>query len=75
MKKAMNLAELPVNADGNISQLVGDLTLVSRLRELGFIMGEHIRVAGRMPFGDPILVEIRGATVALRIQEAKCVMV
>lgn len=56
-----------------IANLSGDAVLVARLRELGFIAGAEVKVLGRAPFGDPILVEVRGATVALRKAEARCV--
>lgn len=58
-----------------VVSLQGDPIVVARLRELGFIRGEIVTIAGRAPFGEPILVEIRGATVALRKSEAACVQV
>ncbi|HVK61769.1 MAG TPA: FeoA domain-containing protein [Bdellovibrionales bacterium] len=58
----------------SISELAGDAVLVSRLREIGFNRGELVQVTGRAPFGEPLLVEIRGATVALRKEEARCVI-
>jgi ferrous iron transport protein A len=73
--KALNLAELPLQAESPITALTGDAVMVSRLRELGFIRGELVRVVGRAPFGEPILVELRGATVALRKREAECVQI
>lgn len=73
--KALNLAELPLQAESPITSLVGDAVMVSRLRELGFIRGELVRVVGRALFGEPILVELRGATVALRKREAECVRI
>jgi ferrous iron transport protein A len=69
----MTLADLPNESRGQIKDLAGDPTLVARLRELGFIRGEEVRIAGRAPFGEPILIEIRGSTVALRTREAQCV--
>ncbi len=71
----MTLAELPLQAESPITGLEGDPIVVARLRELGFIRGELVRLAGRAPFGEPLLVEIRGATVALRKREAQCVRV
>jgi ferrous iron transport protein A len=47
----------------------------SRLQELGFTRGEELRIVGRAPFGEPILVELRGAIMALRLREAKCIKV
>lgn len=72
---SVKLTELPLQAESPIQALEGDPVLVSRLRELGFIRGELVRVVGRAPFGEPWLVELRGALVALRKQEAECVRV
>jgi len=69
----MTLVNLPTDTTRPIVKLAGDGVLVSRLRELGFIRGETVRVVGHAPFGEPLIVEIRGATVALRKEEAECV--
>lgn len=70
----MTLAETPNQGEGEIQDLQGDSVVLARLRELGFTRGERVYVQGRAPFGEPIIVEIRGATVALRKQEAACVL-
>ena len=64
---------LATEIEGRITALEGDPIIVARLRELGFIRGEAVRVTGRAPFGEPILVAIRGTTIALRKTEATCV--
>ena len=69
----MTLADLPHFIDRQITGLSGDTVLLGRLRELGFISGEVVRVNGQAPFGGPLLVEIRGAVIALRKAEAECV--
>lgn len=68
-----SLATCSVNQPGRISNLEGDTVIVSRLREIGFVRGEEVSVQGKAPFGEPILVELRGAVVALRKSEALCV--
>ena len=70
---AKTLNEAPVNFQGTISDLAGEDLLVSRLQELGFIRGEQVVVRGRAPFGEPLLVEVRGTTIALRKREAQCI--
>ncbi|RYZ66222.1 MAG: hypothetical protein EOP05_19440 [Proteobacteria bacterium] len=70
---ASTLATSPLNTTARITDLKGDKVIVSRLREIGFVRGEEVQVRGRAPFGEPILVEIRGAVVALRKTEALCV--
>ena len=67
------LNEVPLNFEGKIVSLSGDDLLVSRLQELGFIRGEQVKVRGRAPFGEPLLVEVRGTTIALRKREAQCI--
>lgn len=64
-----------VGFSGEIRALAGPSLLTERLRELGFLSGEIVRVVGRAPFGEPLLVEVRGATVALRRAEAACLKV
>ncbi len=69
----VSLATIDSNQIARIQDLEGDAVVVSRLREIGFVRGEDVCVRGRAPFGDPILVELRGAIIALRKGEAACV--
>jgi ferrous iron transport protein A len=47
-----------------------------RLRELGFIEGETVRVVRRgQPGGEPLAVRVGVSTFALRRAEAACVLV
>ncbi|MEQ1877326.1 MAG: FeoA family protein [Bdellovibrionia bacterium] len=71
----MSLAEKSVGFVGVIRELVGDDAFTSRLRELGFVRGETISVRGIAPFGGPLMIEVRGAVVALRRKEAECIQV
>lgn len=72
---AKNLSAAPFDVFVKITALIGDNVLTTRLRELGFVSGEEVRVVGRAPFGEPFLVEVRGAVIALRKNEAQCVQV
>lgn len=71
----MTLADCSVSQRVQIKDLAGDPVLVARLREMGFIRGEEIELRGKAPFGEPLLVEIRGAVIALRLKEASCVRI
>ena len=71
----MNLNNKPVNFEGTIVDLVGDDEYTIRLRELGFIKGERVAIRGIVPFGGPLMVEIKGTVVALRQKEAECIQV
>lgn len=47
-----------------------------RLRDLGFVAGEDIRVVARAPFGgDPLVVQVGFTRFALRRAEAARIMV
>ncbi len=70
-----SLAEQPINFQGKISTLSGAPEIADRLRELGFTTGESIRIVGRAPLGEPLMVEVRGAIVALRKTEAACIQI
>lgn len=58
-----------------ISRLLGPEALTLRLTEFGFTPGESIRVIGKALFGSPLYVEVRGAVMALRREEAQCLQV
>lgn len=75
----MRLSELPQRVPACVERvedlLPGD-RLAARLRLLGFVAGEAVRLVGRGPFGgDPLLVEIGGSRFALRRNEASRVHV
>lgn len=50
--------------------------LLRRLRDLGFVAGEHIHVLARGPFGgEPLAVRVGTSTFALRRLEAECIRI
>jgi ferrous iron transport protein A len=46
-----------------------------RLREMGFVPGEAVRLLRLAPLGDPLKCMIQGSRIALRSREAKRVVV
>ncbi|MVW70939.1 MULTISPECIES: FeoA family protein [unclassified Bordetella] len=53
-----------------------DDPIAARLRDLGFVAGEPLRLAARGPFGgNPVLIAIGGTRFALRRGEAARVIV
>ena len=75
----MKLTELPAFASALVTGVVdihdGDL-ISNRLRELGFVDGEPVKVVGRGPIGaDPLLIQIGFTRFALRRSEAARVTV
>ena len=70
----MRLSELAKDATAVIHE-VDDVNLNDpisrRLRELGFVRGEAVRIVAQGPIGgDPLLVEIGFTRIALRRAEA-----
>lgn len=56
-----------------VSPLPADLP--ARLRELGFLDGEEVRVLATGLSGGPLAVRVGETTFALRLREAECVTV
>ena len=78
---SISLADLPKGGTGIVLEVREEPMLAppehtQRLKELGFLPGEAIRVVAKgFPSGDPIAVRIGGATFALRRFEAQLVAV
>jgi len=50
--------------------------IAQRLRDLGFVPGEPVRVVAQAPWGgDPMLIQIGSTRFALRLNEARRVSV
>ncbi|MDX3907234.1 MAG: FeoA family protein [Pigmentiphaga sp.] len=75
----MRLSELPFGHEAAVNT-VEDATptdpIAVRLRDLGFVAGERVRIVARGPIGaDPLLIQIGFTRFALRRSEAARVMV
>lgn len=75
----MNLSELPPFTSAvvdQVSNVENDDPIAKRLRELGFVAGEPVRIVARGPIGaDPLLVQIGFTRFALRRAEAQRVSI
>lgn len=75
----MRLSELKKGASAVVREVEDSQTsdpIARRLRELGFVGGEPVRVVASGPFGgDPLLVQIGYTRFALRRAEAARVLV
>lgn len=58
-----------------IERLEGPEKECRRLLDLGFTPGERVAVLRSTPLGDPIVVVLRGAQLALRKREASWIVV
>ncbi|MEA3084270.1 MULTISPECIES: FeoA family protein [Paraburkholderia] len=75
----MRLPELPKGAPAIVESVqdihAGD-SIAQRLRDLGFVPGEPVRVVAYGPWGaDPLLIQIGSTRFALRQAEANRVSV
>ena len=86
MENVKNLAQLVpgekgvITAVGAKSQTTGIASVsdevLNRLLEMGLIEGSSVEMLHEAPFGgDPIAVRTRGTLIALRRNEAACILV
>ena len=70
----MRLSDLPKGAPAvvdRVDDVLADDPIAQRLRDLGFVAGEPVRVVARGPLGaDPLLIQIGSTRFALRRSEA-----
>jgi ferrous iron transport protein A len=75
----MALAKLPRGRRAAVAEVRSSSALTAelpaRLRELGFLDGEEIKVLAAGVSGGPLAVRIGETTFALRTREAECVTV
>ncbi len=71
----MNLLDLQNGEQGIITKVKGRGTFRRRLTEMGFVLGQPIRVIKKAPLQDPIEYSIMGYNVSLRGSEAQLIEV
>jgi ferrous iron transport protein A len=69
------LSSLPIGATGRVAAINLNGITKRRLLDLGFVPGTKIEVLRRSPAGDPTAYYIRGATIALRAEEANSIFI
>ena len=69
------LSDIPLNEWRRIERLDGPREDCDRLLDLGFTPGEEVVVTHTAPLGDPIVIRVRGAQLALRKREAAWIVV
>ncbi|WP_454688120.1 FeoA family protein [Achromobacter aloeverae] len=76
---SLRLSELATHDHAVVEQVVDNGLpdpIAARLRDLGFVAGEPLRVAAKGPFGgDPLVIAIGATRFALRRSEAERVLV
>ena len=74
-KQEITLDRLQPDTDALVAGVEGTPAFRRRLLEAGFVAGSPIRFLMATPFGDPLVFSLRGASIALRKSEARCVKV
>jgi ferrous iron transport protein A len=71
----MNICDMKPGDIALIKSLTGDDKLTKRLLALGCIEGTKVSFKTSAPFGDPILINLRGFDLAIRKKDAKNIFV
>ena len=71
----VSLGELKPGSVGRVERITGESSIRRRLREMGVIAGQEIKVVRVAPLGDPIDIELKGYHLSLRRVEAERVLV
>lgn len=74
-KKHIPLYEVGVGSRAEIFKLLSTGLPRRRMLDLGIIPGTYVSVIRKSPLGDPVAYNIRGASIALREEESKQILV
>lgn len=69
----MSVYDLKPGEKGIISNICGNEKLAKRLSALGFVEGTEVKLQNCAPFGDPIVIRVRGFMLALRKNDSKAI--
>ncbi len=70
----MTLADLPKGESRTVLSVLGENVVTRRLMEMGLVPGVAVRMIKSAPFGDPLEINVRGYSLALRRNEAESVV-
>lgn len=75
----MTLSDLPLHGSAlveSVQELHANDAIARRLKELGFVKGEDVRLVARGPIGgEPLLVQVGFTRFALRLTEAARIVI
>lgn len=74
-KNLIPLHELPIGCLGTVKAITAKGHLRRRILDLGLILDTTVESLKKSPAGDPIAYEIRGAVIALRLEESSKIFV
>lgn len=73
--KVLTLLNVAVGSSARVVSVRGNSSISKRLMEMGVIPGVSLKVVKTAPFGDPIEVQVRGYSLAMRKNEADSIEV
>lgn len=69
----MVLSDCKIGVTAKITSLSMADSFRKRMMDLGLMPGTEVQVMRKAPFGDPIVVQVRGFQVSFRMSEARCI--
>lgn len=75
MKKTVSLNKLEISKIGTVKGLISRGNERRRMLDLGFVKGTKVEALQRSPSGDPVAYLIRGAVIALRLEDAAKIII
>ena len=70
---SLSLSDLKVGQTGTVHHIATTGAMRRRLLDLGVIEGTKIQCVHKSPSGNPVAYTIRGAVIALRIDDSKMI--
>ncbi len=74
-KNLIPLHDLPIGCLGKVKDITAEGNSRRRMLDLGLIPGTRVEMTLRSPAGDPLAYKIRGAVIALRLEESSKIMI
>ena len=74
LETTMTLADLAKGESSKVVSVRGEDVITRRLMEMGVVPGVAVRMIKSAPFGDPLEINVRGYSLALRRNEAESVV-
>lgn len=71
----MSICDLKLGETALIESICGNEKLIKRLLALGCIEGTEVALKASAPFGDPIVISLRGFNLAIRKKDAKNIFI
>ncbi len=69
------LSDMSRGQSGTVVSLHAKGEIRRRLQDMGIVEGTCIECLQKSPLGDPVAFLVRGAVIALRVEDAECVCV